>query len=151
MSFVATLALEEAYDTFADAQIAVQKAANAEGFCVKSLRSKVGSSKRNTVWLGCSHGGKYREEGHGVRRTSTHRLGCPWCIIIREGGEERCWKIEIKCTEHNHERTDNIAAVASMRKLSDPQQQQVEVLSNSGAATPCFVCFTPQWKMLGTA
>ena len=34
MSFVATLALEDAYDTFADAQIAVQKAANAEGFCV---------------------------------------------------------------------------------------------------------------------
>ena len=104
MSFVATLALEDAYDTFADAQIAVQKAANAEGFCVKSLRSKVGSSKRNTVWLGCSHGGKYIEEGHGVRSTSTHRLGCPWCIIVREGGEKRCWKIEIKCTEHNHER-----------------------------------------------
>ena len=32
MSFVATLALEDAYDTFADAQIAVQKAENAEGF-----------------------------------------------------------------------------------------------------------------------
>ena len=61
MSFVATLALEDAYDTFADAQIAVQKAANAEGFCVKSLRSKVGNSKRKTVWLGCSHGGKHRE------------------------------------------------------------------------------------------
>ena len=42
MSFVATLALEDAYDIFADAQIAVQKAANAEGFCVKSLRSKIG-------------------------------------------------------------------------------------------------------------
>ena len=82
MSFVATLALEDAYDTFVDAQIAVQKAANAEGFCVKLLRSKVGSSKRKTVWLGCIHGGKYREEGHGVRSTSTHRLGCPWCIIV---------------------------------------------------------------------
>ena len=90
MSFVATLALEDAYDTYADAQIAVQKAANAEGFGVKSLRSKVGSSKRKTVWLGCSHGGKYREEGHGVCTTSTHLLGCPRCITVREGGEERC-------------------------------------------------------------
>ena len=69
---MATLALEDAYDTFANVQIAVQKAANAEGFCVKSLRSKVGSSKHKTVWLGCIHGGKYREEGHGVRSTSTH-------------------------------------------------------------------------------
>ena len=60
MSFVATLDLE-AYDTFADAQIAVPKAANAEGFCVKSLRSKVGSSKWKTVWLGCSHGGIERK------------------------------------------------------------------------------------------
>ena len=51
MSFVATLALEDAYDTFADAQIAVQKAANTEDFCVKSLRSKVGSSQRKLSGL----------------------------------------------------------------------------------------------------
>ena len=46
MSFVAALALEDAYDTFAHAQIAVQKAENAEGFV--SSRSEAESE----VWSG---------------------------------------------------------------------------------------------------
>ena len=40
MSFVATLDLEDAYDTFADAEIAVQKAANAEGFVSNRSEAK---------------------------------------------------------------------------------------------------------------
>ena len=38
---------------------------------------------------------------------------------------------KMKCTELNHERTDNIAGFSSMIKLSNPQQQEVERLSNS--------------------
>ena len=89
------IALEYAYDTLAAAQIAVQKAANIEAFCVKSLRSKVGSSKRKIVWLDYSRGGSYRAEVHGVCSTSIHLLCCPWCIIVQEGGKESCWNVDI--------------------------------------------------------
>ena len=43
MSFVATLALEDAYDTFADAEIAVQKAAMQKVFVSNRSWSEVGS------------------------------------------------------------------------------------------------------------
>ena len=40
-----------------------------------------------------------------------------------QGGEKRYWKFEINFTEHDYERTENIAAFASMRKMSKLQQQ----------------------------
>ena len=67
---------------------------------------------RETVWIGCSHGGKYKAEYHGVCSTST----CSWGIIAREGEEGRCLKIVIKCAKHNHERTDDIAAFYEYKK-----------------------------------
>ena len=82
--------MEDAYITLADPQIAAQKAANVEGFCVESLRSKVDRSKQKIVWLGCSNGGKYKAEGHGVHNTSTQLLVCPWYIIVREVWDECC-------------------------------------------------------------
>ena len=41
----------DAYDNLGDIQIAVEKAANAEVFCVESLPCKVGSSKRKMYGL----------------------------------------------------------------------------------------------------
>ena len=45
----------------------------------------------------------------------------------------------MKCAELNHERTDNIAGFSSMIKLSNPQQQEVERLSNS-RVQPAMFC-----------
>ena len=51
MPFVATLALEDAYDTFADAQIDVQKAANVEGFPVTPKQSRKFEAGNCMAWL----------------------------------------------------------------------------------------------------
>ena len=100
----------DAYDTLAGAQIAVQKAANVEGFCVEELRSRVDRLKQKKL---CGLVAAVEKRiGRKVTVFTTQAL---MCLFLAHGASSyaRAGKNAAgnrsECAEHNHEYTDNIA------------------------------------------
>ena len=125
--------------TFSSLDIAWKKLhvhASAEGYEVKCGRSRtVGNRKGGTikhVVVHCVHGGAHKWKGKGVRSTSTSRTRSSFQATLRRNNSDGSFTLTVDNTTHNHAASEDVAAYAVAKTLSDEQLLKVKQLCKAG-------------------
>lgn len=115
------------YEQRQDAFNAVQEYAISQGYMLVQsgcAKAKTPSGKYESdaavvrVDLMCDRGGSCKNQGTGVRKRPTHRIGCParMKLVCRKRQASK-WFIDVRCEEHNHDLDPkNITSIASYRR-----------------------------------
>jgi hypothetical protein len=123
MSYASSEALMEAVQAFATSQ----------GYVVTRKRTVEGKK----LWIKCDRGGNYDgrykiDDSTRQRTTSSRLTDCPFELYARVLASDKQWHLKVKCSEHNHERSDSLSGHPTARRLNDAQKASVKQMFSSG-------------------
>ena len=134
------------FESLEKAEEAIKGFAVQNGHAVNRARSKknkAGTEIRK-LWLKCIHGRVQKDEGSGIRLTSTKKTDCKWQATVQQtmSGDSYSWNIKVVVGERSgHDPVDETSMYATNRILKPNQALQVSKMTKA-AATPAATNLT---------
>jgi hypothetical protein len=124
---------ELAYDSSEALMAAVEAFANSQGYVVTKKRTVEGKK----LWIKCDRGRSYDDrykldDSTRQRNTSSRLTDCPFELYARVLSSDKKWRLQVKCSEHNHERSESLSGHPTARRLTDAQRTSVKQMFASG-------------------
>ncbi|KAI5754424.1 hypothetical protein M8J77_008516 [Diaphorina citri] len=146
---VALLAVGKYFDTFESlksavkeyeqkhfVQLCVEKSSKLETQISKSkTNTKLGCAKKDLLYSSikyrCIHGGKFRSQGNGERKTQTFKIGCPFVLKINLSGDAQRLRVSEFVPTHNHDVSENLFKSLPRQRALDSEEKSAvqEMLS----------------------
>jgi len=97
------------------------------------------ASRSNKLYLICDRGGVYRNhlnhtETSRVRRTTTKKIGCPFCCEAMRP-EDGSWELKLIDIQHTHAPSETPTAHAVHRRFNDAEKEQILAMANRTVPT----------------
>ena len=126
---------EMAFPTSDAVMEAVQAFAATQGYLVTKERTVEGKK----IWIKCDRGRSYDDryeldESTRQRTTSSRLTDCPFELYARVLSSDKQWHLKVKCSEHNHERSECLSGHPMARRLTETQKALVKQMFHSAVS-----------------
>jgi hypothetical protein len=124
---------EMAYPSLKALMESVQTFAATQGYVVTKKRTVEGKK----LWIKCDRGGRYDDrykldDSTRQRTTASRLIDCPFELYARVYASDKQWHLKVKCSEHNHARSESLSGHPIARRLVDTQKASVRQMFSCG-------------------